>query len=122
MKYLLFFLVALVPFSTSMALDENGNYAVWGVGKKSCYSYNKARVDNDYDNFSNYIKGFLTAYNIMEPKTYNISGSMSFEKIIEWIDDSCELKQTNSIEQTLLEFIETHYESRLRRSKNSAGR
>jgi len=122
MKYLLFFLVALVPFSTSMAIDEKGNYAVWGVGKKSCFSYNKARENDDYDNYSNYIKGFLTAFNIMEPKTYSISGSMPFEKIIEWIDDSCELKQTHSIEQTLLEFIETHYESRLRRSKSSIGR
>ena len=122
MKYLLFLLVALVPFSTSMAIDENGNYAVWGVGKKSCFSYNKSRENNDYDNYSNYIKGFLTAYNITEPKTYSISGSMPFEKIIEWIDDSCELKQTHSIEQTLLEFIETHYESRLRRAKGSISR
>ena len=105
-----------------VAIDNGGNYAVWGVGKKSCFHYNKARENDTHDEYSHYIKGFLTAINIAEPETYSISGSMNFNEILEWIDDSCELKQTHSIEQTLLEFIEKHYDSRSRRSRSGVGR
>ncbi|MCG8325850.1 MAG: hypothetical protein MI673_10050 [Thiotrichales bacterium] len=112
----------LMPFTASHAIDESGNYAVWGVGKKSCFHYNKARENDAHDNYTSYIKGFITAINITEPDTYSISGSIPFNKILEWIDDTCELKQTHSLEQTLLQFVEEHYESRSRRARRGVGR
>ena len=122
MKYLLIVLTMLLATAPAHAIDDGGNYAVWGVGSKSCFHYNKARETDKYDDYMNYIKGFLTAMNITEPETYSISGKMPFSEILAWLDDTCELKQTHSIEQALLEFIEEHYESRLRRARTSAGR
>ncbi len=122
MKIIMIMGLALLASSTAVAIDDGGNYAVWGVGQKSCFHYNKARENDSYDNYTNYIKGFLTAFNITEPETYSISGSMPFNEILAWIDDSCELKQVHSLEQTLLEFIETHYESRMRRARTGLGR
>lgn len=122
MKYFAAVLLAVLSSTSVHAIDEGGNYAVWGVGKKSCFHYTKARENDDYAEYSSYIKGFLTAFNIIEPKTYNISGSMGFNEILDWIDDTCELKQIHSVEQTLLEFIEQHYDSRKRRANLGRGR
>ncbi|MDX1518989.1 MAG: hypothetical protein R3318_02620 [Gammaproteobacteria bacterium] len=118
MKYLSILLVSLLVSPAVTAIDTSGNYAVWGVGKKACFHYNKARASNNDVAYTSYIKGFLTAFNITEPETYNISGTMKFQEILDWIDDSCELKQVHSLEQTLLEFIEAHYESRSQRSRS----
>lgn len=122
MKVLMTLLLAILPFSTSLAVDKSGNYAVWGVGKKSCFQFNKVMSNEDKQDdaiYISYIKGFLTAINIVEPETYNISGRKSFGYILEWIEDSCELKQIHSIEQTLLEFVEEHYDSRSRHARKS---
>ena len=45
MKLLLITLgIFIVPISV-MAVDITGNYAVWGVGTKSCYAFNLATVN-----------------------------------------------------------------------------
>ncbi len=117
-KYIFILFFTILPFTASQAVDSSGNYAVWGVGQKSCFQYNKARGDAQAElEYTSYIKGFITAINITEPETYSISGSMPFNKILEWIDDSCELKQMISLEQTILEFVEKHYDSRHRRAR-----
>lgn len=114
-------LVFLLPPIT-FAADSNGNYAVWGVGKKSCFKYIKARENNEYDAYSNYIKGFLTAYNMIEKDTYNITGNKPFNEILDWLDDECELKQMNPLEQALLELIDDNFEKRAKKARSSAGR
>ena len=120
------FLIALISFTFSVssvhAYDEDGNYAVWGLGQKSCFAYTKARESNDYKNYSNYIKGFLTAYNMIEKETYSITSGMSFSEILEWIDDECELKQINPLEQALLGLIDAKYDNRLKKAKKRGGR
>lgn len=116
--------IAILCFTfstTSQAYDEDGNYAVWGIGKKSCFTYIKAREKNEYDHFSHYIKGFLTAYNMIEKETYSISSAMPFTNILEWLDDECELKQVHPIEHALLAFIDAHYDKRLKRAKSAKG-
>ena len=108
--------------SVSHAYDENGNYAVWGLGKKSCFTYIQARDKNEYGDYTNYIKGFLTAYNMIEQETYSITATMRFNEILEWIDDECELKQVHPLEQALLALIDANYDKRLKRAKSSKGR
>ena len=45
MKLLLITLgIFIVPISV-MAVDKTGNYAVWGVGTKSCYAFNLSTVN-----------------------------------------------------------------------------
>lgn len=106
----------------SHAADSEGNYAVWGVGKKSCFNYMQARAKDDYENYSNYIKGFLTAYNMMENDTYSITATKPFSQLLEWLDDQCELKQMNPLEQALLELIDDNFEKRLKSPRQSSGR
>lgn len=115
--------VLLLALSFSArAMDTNGNYAVWSVGKKSCYSYSKAREGEEQDKYKTFIMGYLTAYNAITAETYSISGSMTLPQILEWLDDYCELKPVHSFELALTEFLTSHKEKRMKHSPVGFGR
>ena len=106
----------LVPASV-VAVDGSGNYAVWGMGKKSCISYNQAVAGDDIENYKHYIKGFLTSYNIFTEKTYSISGKMDENQIVKWINNYCEENPMSSMEQALTSFTFDHYDKRMKTSR-----
>lgn len=108
-------LLFVVPVA-AYAADNNGNHAIWGAGNKACISYTKAREADDYNAFKNYLMGFLTAYNILTPETYRLSGNMNMNEILVWFDDYCELKAVNSFEQAVIDFAVEHHENRVKRS------
>ena len=112
--------LSLQPLMT-MAMDKNGDYAVWGMGRKSCYSYDQARASGDYGPYKDYLMGYLTAYNVMTEDTYLISGKMNLEEILEWMDDYCESRQMNSFELALADFIREHRETRLKNAPYKPG-
>ena len=112
--------LSLQPLLT-MAMDKNGDYAVWGMGRKTCYSYSQARASGDYDPYKDYLMGYLTAYNVMTEDTYLISGKMNLEESLEWMDDYCELKQMHSFELVLADFIREHRETRLKNAPYKPG-
>lgn len=86
-------LILLLTGGNGIADDGKGNYAIWGVGNNSCFSYLKARENNDFDAYKLYLTGYLTAYNALTPDTFRISGTMDMDGIIEWIDNYCKSKQ-----------------------------
>ncbi len=106
----LFLLCAASP--RAIAADNEGNYAVWGKGKKACFTYSKARQQNDIGDYKNYIMGYLTATNIILEKTYSISGKMKLEEILDWMDEYCEDNPLSSYEGALTEFSLRHFETR----------
>ena len=105
----------------SYAADSSGNYAVWGVGKKACFAYNKESADGAKQNYRSFINGFLTAYNIFTDKTYSISGKMNKNQIDKWLRDYCQTNPVSSLENALIHFIFDHYEKRTT-SSSSANR
>ena len=116
---LVFLSLSITP---AKAADAEGNYAVWGVGKKSCFAYSKARMEKDYENYTNYIKGFLTSYNMLADETYSITAAKPFNELLVWLDDYCETKQIDALEQALLELIDAHHEKRLKAPRSGSGR
>ena len=151
MKLLLVTLgIFIVPISV-MAVDITGNYAVWGVGTKSCYAFNLVTVnylnsDNstqkkdeslisklkfwegkknnedeveNFDAYRNYIKGFLTAYNIFTEKTFSITGSMKEKQIVEWLNNYCKEEPMSTVENALTSFTFEHYDNRLKTSSRT---
>ena len=96
------------------AVDQSGNYAIWGKGQKSCFRYLKERTGDENQAYREYLMGYLTAYNAATPETYSISGNMNLDEIIAWLDDYCDTNQMHGLEQSLLEFITSHYEDRYR--------
>ena len=151
MKLLLITLgIFIVPISV-MAVDKTGNYAVWGVGTKSCYAFNLSTVnylnsDNstqkkdeglisklkfwkdkknnedeieNFDAYKNYMKGFLTAYNIFTEKTFSISGSMKEKQVVEWLNDYCKENPMSTVESALTSFTFEYYDNRMKTSSRA---
>ena len=121
MKYVSGMLLLLLS-SQLYAADRAGNYAIWGMGNKSCFSYNKSRINSDDQSFKDYLMGYLTAYNTIAEDTYNISAAQNLESILGWIDNYCEEKQVHGFEQAITEFLQKHHESRYRTPPGGIGR
>ena len=123
MKRLLVLLFGLILLpSTVFAVDISGNYAVWGLGKKSCFGFQQAAAAEKIDDYENYMKGFLTAYNIFTEKTYSISGKMNQNQIVEWLVAYCEENPMSSFENALTSFTFDHYDNRMKSTNSSSGR
>ncbi|MCH8079323.1 MAG: hypothetical protein IIA06_06035 [Proteobacteria bacterium] len=107
--------VTMIPES-SQAADNNGHFAIWGKGNKSCHSYNISRNTDEEQRFKDYIMGYLTAFNVQMPETYRISGNMKLDEILTWLDDYCQLKPIIAFEQSLADFIIENHNERMQRS------
>jgi hypothetical protein len=114
MRNLILILLTCASFIVQ-AKDKNGNYAVWGPGDKSCFSYNNARATEKYDAFKYYIMGYLTAYNSLTPDTYRISGIDQFSDVLKWLDDYCQKQPVHSFDQAINDYATGHHDTRLDR-------
>ena len=45
MKFLLTVFGFLFISNAAMAIDKSGNYAIWGVGMKSCFAFNSITIN-----------------------------------------------------------------------------
>lgn len=112
----------MLTSTTAVAVDSGGNYAVWGLGKKSCYGFTQAVGGDDFDKYKHYIRGFLTAYNIFTEKTYSITGKMNINEVVDWLDEYCGENPMSGLESALLSFTFDHYDKRMKSSGSSGGR
>lgn len=93
----------------AMAADKDGNYAVWGVGAKSCYHYSQTLGQPEAESFRNYVMGYLTAYDALTEDTYSIGSGKDLDLVMAWITEYCTKKPIHSFEQALAEFtVEQH--------------
>jgi len=118
----LIFSIMMLTSTTVVAVDSNGNYAVWGIGKKSCFGFSQDVGGDDFDKYRHYIKGFLTAYNMFTEKTYSITGKMNEDEVVEWLEDYCADNPMFGLESALLNFTFDHYDKRMKSSGRSQGR
>ncbi len=120
MKKFMIYLMLMMPLAH--AADENGSYAIWGVGKKSCFSYNKSRDSGDDSTYRNYLMGYLTAFNTQADDTYRISGGMDMFGVLNWIDEYCQEKPVHGFDQAVVEFIVEQFPKRYKRARGSGRR
>jgi len=119
MKRLVNISILLLTLSQYVAAaDITGNFAVWGVGKKSCYGMQKDMAESNVDKYKDYMKGFFTAYNIFTEKTYSISSNMNETEIMGWIYAYCSENPMSSYESALYDFTLDHYEDRSKSAKS----
>ena len=119
----IFVCVLIIALSLqAQAADPEGNYAIWGKGQKSCFRYMKDRSAGEDEAYKYFIMGYLTAFNAITPETYSISGSMTLDQIMTWLDDYCKPNQMSGIERSLIEFIDSQYTTRYRNPPGSQGR
>lgn len=107
---------------TVAAADHEGNYAVWGVGAKSCHTFSQSLESGNVDSYRDYVMGYLTAYNALVQDTYRIEGGLNLDQVMAWIQDYCELKPINGFEQALSDFTAEHVATRSKHPPNRYGR
>ena len=98
------------------AVDNDGNFAIWGKGSKSCHSFNIARNTENEDAFKHYIMGYLTASNVQMANTYSIAGKKNIHNILDWLTDHCETHPVIAFEKALADFIMQNYDNRMQQS------
>ncbi|MFT5395456.1 MAG: hypothetical protein ACI85N_000641 [Gammaproteobacteria bacterium] len=122
MKSLIIIISLLLMPTITLAVDSSGNYAVWGIGKKSCFGFNEAMTKDGNDKYKHYIKGFLTAYNIFTEKTFSITGKMKSADVFEWLTEYCADNPMSGLENALVSFTFDHYDKRMKSSGSGVGR
>jgi hypothetical protein len=83
-------LLFLLLIQQVTARDFEGGYAVYGAGSESCKVYlqsMKTGVKQDY--FIDWTIGYLTAFNVIMPNTYNILGESDFAESQGWLQRHC---------------------------------
>ena len=115
-------ILTIVLSLQAWAVDKSGNYAIWGKGHKSCFRYLKERSAGEDQDYRVYLMGYLTAYNAVTPETYSISRDMNLDEILSWVDNYCDSNGMHSLEQSLMEFIISHYEQRFETPPGRRGR
>lgn len=88
---LLGILLVLQLGRSAAARDFEGGYAVYGAGAEPCSVYLKARNKGglDEDLFTHWLIGYLSAFNLIMPSTYDILGESDFTDAQLWMEDHC---------------------------------
>lgn len=115
-------LTLFMPASISSAADIEDHYAIWGLGQKSCHSYNQARAAGDFEHYKEYVAGYLTAYNAFVPETYNIVPDMDTNAIIAWLDAHCADSQTMSFADAMHALVDEMHGKRQKTSPADGAR
>jgi hypothetical protein len=85
-------LVALV--STALAKDEAGAYAWMGMNN-SCGTFVRGRdlarsgVSALEEQYVTWLSGYLTAYNVLQPQTFDVTRGTDIPSLMLWLENYC---------------------------------
>ena len=87
----LLMLAALLLAAPLQARDFEDNYAVYGAGAQPCSTYLIAidKGGSEEDFFVDWVIGYMSAFNLIMPETYNILGESDFPTAQRWLQDHC---------------------------------
>lgn len=120
---LLISLLLLVLSSASQARDFENAYAVYGAGADNCSQYiesiNKGGAEQDY--FIDWMIGYLSAFNVIMPNTYNVLGETGFDSAQLWLETRCKQFPKEPFITAMIKLTEILYPMRYQSSlKNPA--
>ncbi|MDH3716386.1 MAG: hypothetical protein OET44_21365 [Gammaproteobacteria bacterium] len=95
----------LVAMPEAPAKDVDGEFAVFSVGGKRCEEYLRARHGGGraQHDFTTWLQGYLSAFNLIVPNTYDILGNREFDKVVQWLDNHCtENREASFVNATAL--------------------
>lgn len=112
------FVLACVAATRSGAVDNNNRYSVRGLGTTTCSKYLETRnLNNDEsEDFVHWFTGFLTAYNLLEPDTYDIAPAAQYNSagLLRFLDLYCGQSPTKRISDAAVGFVRAVHEKRVR--------
>lgn len=110
--------LAILPPRGANASDNNGIYCVSGVGGQSCATVVSKLTpgDNDYisqlSEESEWVAGYLSAYNWLTPDTYSIAGFSDFQGVMTWIVDYARKHPLDPLHEAVQRLIRVLYPKR----------
>lgn len=98
------------------AAGKDGHYK--SQGGASCSSYLEGIQPNSWPLAANgsYVAGYVTAFNLKTPDTYNILGSSDFNGVLLWIKNYCERNPLKHISDALETLTDELYQNRLKKA------
>ena len=92
MKKTGFILLLLLVSGLSHGRDFEGSYATYGAGSKPCSIYLRAieRGGPEEGYFIDWTIGYLSAFNLIMPETYDILGETEFTTSQRWLENRCQ--------------------------------
>jgi len=111
-------LILLMLNQQSIARDFEGAYAVYGAGGDSCKAYLDSMKSGGrkQDYFIDWTIGYLTAFNVIMPNTYNILGESDFVESQGWLQRHCSRYPKQLYINALIKLTEVLYPVRYQSS------
>lgn len=83
--------VLFVTLTEVYASDKSGKYEVLGQGMQSCGAYVQSRKGDHLKevSFMVWVAGFLTAYNMYTPDTYDVTANVDLDGLMGWLENYC---------------------------------
>ncbi|MCW9014693.1 MAG: hypothetical protein OQL06_12990 [Gammaproteobacteria bacterium] len=85
-------LMSILVFQpNAVARDFEDGYAVYGAGAQACSTYLQAikKGGKEEDFFIDWMIGYLSAFNVIMPNTYDILGETDFATSQRWLENHC---------------------------------
>lgn len=96
------------------AADANNKYKLRGMGALTCGKYlEERRTDiKGTSKYADWMTGYLTAYNFLQPQTYDIAPNHNATALLTYFDLYCSKNQNHLIGQAAAEFVKAVYNKR----------
>ena len=120
----LLLILALSLFSVSgYAKDMNDRFATLGLGSENCSHFSQYYVQgtNGYHDYNNFILGYLTAFNLIVPSTFNIIGTRSYADAIEWLQNHCRSNPSDNFTNAIAKMTQAFYDTRQNFKRSESG-
>lgn len=112
---ILFLLIAVMGNSAASS-DAKSQFAVRGVGTHACSDYLKASEDEEAKTtqYADWLTGFITAYNWLQPGTYDIAPLSQYKQsaMLSFLDHYCAGNPEKRVIDAALAFVRALYDRR----------
>jgi hypothetical protein len=109
-----FLLLSALTLNDADSADTNKRFSVRGLGATTCSKYLEERnLDaKQSEQYAHWFTGFLTAYNWLQPDTYDISAQYKSNGLLRYLDLYCGRNPKNRVIDGATSFVNAVYEKR----------
>lgn len=110
----LILLCLMMTAQISIARDFEDAYAVYGAGAENCELYLESmrKGGREQDYFIDFVIGYLTAFNVIMPQTYNLLGETDFPTSQRWLERDCQKYPKQPFITSVIKLTEVLYPMR----------
>jgi hypothetical protein len=107
---------AAMAASGAWAADSKKRYNVRGIGTSSCSGYLEARNINvaKSEDYAHWFTGFVTAYNLLQPNTFDIAPDADSKSVLRYLDIYCGKNPKRRVADAASAFVAANYARRVK--------